>query len=576
MITIDKKEACSGCNACGDICAHKAITFETDPEGFSYPVVDKKACVNCGLCDRVCPMRNRLNRSRRENVEVYAAYSNDEYVRLDSTSGGMFSVLAQYFYNRQSYVGGAVFCSDFSVKQEVNEDAAQLPKLRSSKYLQSKSEGIYLKIRDILKGGHQVLYCGTPCQIAALHNFLGKEYDNLTTIDFLCHGVCSPKVFQKYMKNLEEKSGSKATEIKFKAKKWGWHNFSMRVAFSSGQEYCQDRHHDAYFVGYLRSGCFTRPSCYSCPFKRLPHDSDITLGDFWGIEKIDPSMDQDKGTSLVLLNTEKGRNVFSQAKPFIQYKPFTLEEILRANPNIEKNQIMNQDKRRSFFSDFDRLSFDELAKKHFFPKKNGRMKKLLKKIKRILSPSFWMVNKKVFHELFDYDIKFNASFAGQKTLSSKRLKRSNMRIIRIYRLCQAAKGTIWYDYYRRKLRKINRETGVALCDNLNIGKGLIIGHTGRIIINSKVEFSENLFLTHGVTIGRDIRGKRMGAPRFGKNVCVRCNSTIVGGITIGDDVLIAPNTFVNFDVPSHSVVIGNPATIHHKENATEGHLGFVE
>ena len=204
------------------------------------------------------------------------------------------------------------------------------------------------------------------------------------------------------------------------------------------------------------------------------------------------------------------------------------------------------------------------------------MNRIIRKLKKILSPSYWQINKKLYHELFDYDVKFNASFGGTNTLSPLQMKRTNIKILQTYRKCQAAQGTIWYRYYFKKLLKYNRETGVALCDNMNIGRGLIIGHTGRIIINNKATFSENLFLTHGVTIGRDIRGKRAGAPHFGKNVCIRCNSTVVGNITIGDDVLIAPNTFVNFDVPSHSVVIGNPATIHHRDNATDGHLGVVQ
>lgn len=196
-------------------------------------------------------------------------------------------------------------------------------------------------------------------------------------------------------------------------------------------------------------------------------------------------------------------------------------------------------------------------------------------IKRLFSKNFWIMDNAKFREVYNYDLRFNASFRGKETLSKSDLKLLQIRYLWFYRKAQVSKGTIWGIYYMRKLINFSEYTGIMLYENMNIPKGLIIGHPGPVIINGKATFDGNLFLTHGVTIGRDIRGKRAGAPHFGKNVCIRCNSTVVGGITVGDDVLIAPNTFVNFDVPSHSIVIGNPATIHHRENATEGHIGKV-
>lgn len=195
---------------------------------------------------------------------------------------------------------------------------------------------------------------------------------------------------------------------------------------------------------------------------------------------------------------------------------------------------------------------------------------------KLLNIKFWTLDSRKFHELFDYDLKFNASFRGKKKLSKKELELPQIKYLLYYRKAQAAKGTIWEKYYMRRLVKYSYYTGIQLYENMNIPKGLIVGHPGTIIINGQATFDGNVMMTHGVTIGRDIRGKRAGAPHFGKNVCIRCNSTVVGGINIGDDVLIAPNTFVNFDVPSHTIVIGNPASMHHRDNATEGHLGKVE
>ena len=196
-------------------------------------------------------------------------------------------------------------------------------------------------------------------------------------------------------------------------------------------------------------------------------------------------------------------------------------------------------------------------------------------IKRIFDFSFWHINQTLFQDSYSYDLKFNAEFRrpGGGVLSKAELRLPQMKYLRLYRLAQAAQGTIWYRYYRYLLRRYSFRTGIGLDENMNIPKGLIIGHEGRIVINGAATFKGNVFLTHGVTIGRDVRGKRKGAPTFGRNVCIRCHSTVVGKIVIGDDVLIAPNTFVNFDVPSHSIVIGNPATIHHRDWATEGHLG---
>jgi len=197
-------------------------------------------------------------------------------------------------------------------------------------------------------------------------------------------------------------------------------------------------------------------------------------------------------------------------------------------------------------------------------------------IKKLFTIKFWFVDNNKFRTNYDYDMKFNASFRGKTVLSKADMKLLQIKYLWYYRKAQAAMGTIWQWYYMNKLKKFSIYTGIQLYENMNIPKGLIIGHPGTIIINGAATFDGNIMMTHGVTIGRDIRGKRAGAPHFGKNVCIRCNSTVVGGITIGDDVLIAPNTFVNFDVPAHSIVIGNPASIHHRDNATEGHIGKVE
>lgn len=193
------------------------------------------------------------------------------------------------------------------------------------------------------------------------------------------------------------------------------------------------------------------------------------------------------------------------------------------------------------------------------------------KIKRLLNFELYKLNKD-FKEYIAYDYKFNASFRGIEKLPKKFLKGYEWKYICLYRKYQCNSGNLWGRFYLYKLEKLENKTGFSFEGNRSIGKGLIIGHWGKIVINGQASFGSHFFVTHGVTIGRDIRGKRKGVPHFGDRVCVRANSTIVGNVRIGNDVLIAPNTFVNFDVPDHSVVIGNPAVIHYRENATEGHL----
>lgn len=198
---------------------------------------------------------------------------------------------------------------------------------------------------------------------------------------------------------------------------------------------------------------------------------------------------------------------------------------------------------------------------------------MFKTLKRMLSKKGLFYNRNLFLDSYSYDLKFNASFRSKSKLSPTDQKLTQIKYLKLYRKAQASKGYLLEFFFHHRLIKLSEKTGIMLFENMNIPKGLIIGHPGTIIVNENAKFGGNIMLTHGVTIGRDIRGKRAGSPTFGKNICVRCNSTIVGGIYIGDDVLIAPNTFVNFDVPSHSIVIGNPASIHHRDHATEGHIG---
>ncbi len=371
MINIIDKTKCDGCNACQVICPVDCIALPLDKEGFYYPIVDESICIDCDLCDRVCHYIDefsfrKYNLKRYSTSLVYGCYSNDINTRLDSTSGGIFSELAEKMFSLNGWVGGAIFNSDHTVSHILTDDRELLPALRSSKYVESYTDNLFKNVKSRLKEGSKVLVCGAPCQINGLYGYLRKDYDNLITCDFVCLGVNSNKVFSKYIEWLEIKYNSKVKEIKFKDKTHGWHRFSLRVDFINGKRYVKDRNNDPFFIGYLQTSLFLMPACYTCEFRGFPKKSDITLADFWGIEDLDPTMDQDLGTSLVLINSEKGKLYYESLDEAITSKQYTMDEALKANQSMTKSlksvDLMIRD---AFFYDLDKYTFDIVAKKYF-------------------------------------------------------------------------------------------------------------------------------------------------------------------------------------------------------------------
>lgn len=337
MISIKNNIDCCGCNACGDVCAHGAITFKTDIEGFWYPVVDETKCVDCRLCERVCPELHigELKKNDNNPPVTVAAINKNMAVRWDSTSGGAFSALAEVMYEQGGYVSGAVYDENFLVHNFVSDKPEDLSRLRSSKYLQSNAEGLYVRIRELLRNGKKVLACGTPCQMAALRLFLHKDYDNLVIVDFICRGVNSPKVYRKYLDSLERKYGGKVVYVKAKNKELGWRNLTRKVVFDNGKVYYGVKMDDNFRRGY-HTNVFCRPSCYTCQYKGFPRIADITIADYWGIEKINKNLDNNIGTSMILLNSKKGENFFGQVKDKIEWEYTTFESILPGKCRTDK------------------------------------------------------------------------------------------------------------------------------------------------------------------------------------------------------------------------------------------------
>ncbi len=379
MIAIEHKTGCCGCMACTQICPKKCIEMNVDKEGFWYPIVDTSKCINCGLCEKVCPM----NRQREYSVEkqVYACWNKDEELRVYSTSGGIFQIFAQYVLKKNGYVAGAIYRDDFSVAHTVIHDLEELKGLLQSKYLQSDIGEVFTQIKMYAQQGKMILFCGTPCQNEALKLFLGKEYENVYQCDFICRGVISPLVFRKYIEWLEKKYKSKIQTVQFKNKDFGWNQFSTKIIFENGMIFQEDRFHDPYMVAFLEHNIDMRQSCHKCQFKGLKRASDITLGDFWGIGEKRKELDTNKGTSIVMLNTTKGRALFEIVKENMEYDLCQVDDISRGNACLEHCPPTNT-KREKFFREINSKGFGSAYKKYCKKSLKIRIKNIIKKIIR--------------------------------------------------------------------------------------------------------------------------------------------------------------------------------------------------
>ena len=351
MIQLTKKADCCGCSACQHSCPKGCITMAADSEGFLYPQVDEAACVNCGLCEKVCPILTKM-KAPTGAVSAYGAYISDDKIRKGSSSGGVFSVLAQAVLDRGGMIAGAAFDEDFSVRHVLVETEEELNRLRGSKYVQSRMEDTYPRIREELKRGRLVLFTGVACQVAGLKAFLGRDYDNLYTVDVLCHGVPSPKVWQHYCREQEATYGQKMTNVFFRDKRNGWRKYSLSMQFGSAGEYSRPAAVDDYLQVFLGDICL-RPSCHSCRFKEFPRLSDLTIGDAWGIEKHMPDLDDDRGTSVVLANSSKGQSLWDTVVGDLVFRPGELDILLPRDADSRRS-VKPHPNRSRFFAALDR------------------------------------------------------------------------------------------------------------------------------------------------------------------------------------------------------------------------------
>lgn len=343
-------EKCCGCTACMSVCPKQCISMEVDGEGFLYPVVDQSLCIDCEACDRTCPFHHPSESHKPE--EVYAAINTNKGIRMESSSGGVFTMMAEKVINDGGVVFGAKYTADWQVEIVPAETIEELAAFRGSKYLQARMGNSLKQCKQYLRDGRKVLFSGTPCQIAGLKHYLRKDYDNLIAVDFVCHGVPSPKVWERYLKEVTEAGKRAIQDIKFRDKPQGWKRFNFTLEYNEdNKEYSMSSYNgDNHYMRAFLSDMILRPSCYNCQAKSGRSQSDITIADFWGIETVLPSMDDDKGTSLVLIHTEKGKQIFADSR--IKKEAVQYADALAHNPAIE-HSARAHDHRQEFFKKLD-------------------------------------------------------------------------------------------------------------------------------------------------------------------------------------------------------------------------------
>lgn len=380
MVNIINKKNCTGCHACFNICPQKCIAMESDKEGFWYPIMDTDKCIDCGLCEKVCPILNK--EEIRNEPYAYACINKDEEIRMESSSGGIFTLIAEQVIDNGGVVFGAAFNKELDVVHSFVERNHELSRFRGSKYVQSRIEDTYKITENYLKEGRQVLFSGTPCQIGGLKSYLRKDYNNLLTIDNVCHGVPSPRVWRKYLKYHSELDCSSVEKVNFRFKNPGWKQYSLKLTYDNSNTRQIRRNNDLYMKAFLKDICL-RPSCYTCEFKTLHRQSDITLADFWGIQNVSPEMDDDKGTSLIFINSTKGQSMLEQIKGSTLYNEVDINKAVAYNTAAIKSAKYNP-RRDSFFAELDKKSFNQLIKEYCSDRIIVRVERKLKTIASIV------------------------------------------------------------------------------------------------------------------------------------------------------------------------------------------------
>lgn len=357
MNITQKSDICTGCGVCAALCPFSAIQMQPDLHGFLHPAVDTSKCMDCGLCAQKCPVSTPPQVST--HTDILAGYAKNEALLSGSSSGAIFPVLAAEIIRRSGIVFGAAFDENFNVVHTTAETISELTTLCSSKYVQSRIPvDCYSQVKKVLSDGRWVYFSGMPCQVAALKNYLGKEYERLITQDTACHSVPSPMVWKDYMLTLEKQYDGKLTGFSFRDKANGWEGYYIRAEFDNGRNFRQPAAENPYQRGFIK-GLYSRSSCFSCRFKGFTRCSDITLADYWGVKSIQPETCNPQGTSLILLHSGKGRALLGSCKDKLQIAT-AADDAFAYNPAV-RLPIQKPARYSEFWAGYGRTALDNLV-----------------------------------------------------------------------------------------------------------------------------------------------------------------------------------------------------------------------
>lgn len=372
----DKKE-CNGCGICTKICPKNCIEMKEDSEGFLYPIIDENRCIHCNKCKNIC---SNINPPNKYKGETYAAINKSEEERKNSASGGMFYLLAKNIIEKNGVVFGVEYTKKLRVQHSFAENLEDCKKFQDSKYVRSDLNNSFEKAKEFLENDRWVLFTGTSCQVHALKLFLGKDYEKLILCDIICHANPSPKIFKMYLENIEKKYNKEIEKISFRTKENGWKNQTPIIQFIDGSKI-----EESTFLKAFICELINRPSCHACKFASFNRQSDITIGDFWKVDKVfgNSEMDDDKGTSLILINTEKGKKIFDEIKENMKLKRTTKELGLGNNRHENKPLHVN---RQKFFKKVakNKINEDNVLKMLEKYRKLNICQRIMRKIKFIL------------------------------------------------------------------------------------------------------------------------------------------------------------------------------------------------
>lgn len=356
------KSKCCGCYACANICPKQCIEMKEDEEGFVYPYINNENCIKCNLCKKVCPMENTILVSDTK-YKSYVYQTLNENILKDSASGGFFYDLSKYILSKNGYVCGAIYDNNFNVIHYITNDLNEIKKFSGSKYVQSDLGFVFKRLKCLLDSNILVCFSGTICQVSGLKKYLGKEYKNLITVNLVCAGVPSPKLWNKYKNYQQDNYDSKIKLVNFRNKTYGYSNSTMKIEFINGKIYSKSGRIDPMMYFFINS-FVKRPSCYSCPFKGLERKSDFTIFDGWSAEKILNLKPNNKGWTSVIVHTKMAENIIENFIKKESLKKIDINKIVEADGKMIFKLPSYPKQRKTFYKDLNDFGFDYCINKY--------------------------------------------------------------------------------------------------------------------------------------------------------------------------------------------------------------------